>query len=106
MKRTDSISRFYERFGRRLEDRPFVPHNLLRSRHSQTIVGAHRPRRFPWGWDRRDGRIVDLADGVRLNVHTVLQDKPAPTVIVFHGMTGSSDSPYMLGLSHKCWARG
>ncbi len=82
---------------------PFVPPWWLRGAHAQTIYGAlltaapriafRRER-----WDTPDGDFVDVdfVDG----------PEGAPWVHLFHGLEGSSDSPYAHMLMHYVIQRG
>ena len=82
---------------------PFVPARWLRNAHLQTIYGsilapapavAYRRER----WDTPDGDFVDVdfVDGPR----------GAPWVHLYHGLEGSSNSPYARMLMHHAARRG
>ncbi len=101
-----AASAFLERFRRVLESRPFHPHWLARGGHLQTLAASLSRRRFDWGYRESQTEMVDLPDGTRVRVVTVLQSPMAPTLVATHGMGGSSDSIYMQGLSHKAYREG
>jgi predicted alpha/beta-fold hydrolase len=89
---------------------PFVPRRWLRNGHAQTLVGNFLPRP-PFRLESTAETIeVDPADGSRVVCHCNWQ--PAPeraerlTVVLVHGLEGSSDSRYIRGLAARAWAAG
>ena len=89
---------------------PFVPRRWLLNGHLQTIVGNFLPRpTFPLE-STAEIVEVDPADGSRVLCHCDWQ--PAAeraarlTVILVHGLEGSSDSRYIRGLAARAWASG
>jgi len=89
-----------------LRQRPFIPHRWVKSGHLQTLVGSQQRRKFDWGWTA--SRTVDttLEDGSRIEAEWVEIDPSRPTLVLVHGMSGSSRSAYMLGMSHKIYRKG
>lgn len=85
---------------------PFRPHPLLPNGHLQTLAASQMKRRFPWGWRDSRPELFELSDGARIQGRLVWQSDEAPTLLLVHGMAGSSRSAYMLGLSHKAYRRG
>jgi uncharacterized protein len=80
---------------------PFVPRRFLRGGHVQTVASflIQRRLRLP----EPEERFVEVAPGVRVLCHCHWQaDRTkALTVIVVHGLEGSSDSQYALGIADK-----
>ena len=83
--------------------RPFVPARWLSNPHLQTLYGAllaHAPRVAfrRERWDTPDGDFVDVdfVDGAA----------GQPWVHLFHGLEGSSNSPYARTLMHQAKALG
>jgi predicted alpha/beta-fold hydrolase len=83
---------------------PFLPAPLLRHADAQTIVAnLWRPRPGPpvtrVRWELDDGDFLDLdrAAGPRPD---------APVAVLCHGLEGSSDAPYIRGLSRALVTRG
>jgi predicted alpha/beta-fold hydrolase len=87
--------------------REFEPHRLIRSGHAQTLAAAFLPRRF------------DLPPAVkrlfRVDAETQLLalchwqpgiGKDVPVMVIVHGLEGSSDSNYVLGIAEKAFHRG
>jgi uncharacterized protein len=75
--------------------------------HKMTIYAWGRRRRFP---DLPPAviRYFDVAHDARVLAHCHWQQQPAahPTLIVLHGLEGSSEAHYMRGMAAKAWARG
>jgi predicted alpha/beta-fold hydrolase len=82
----------------------FVPRRRLRGGHVQTLASFFISRRFSLG--HPEERCIEVEPGVRVLCHCHWQPEPenALTVIIVHGLEGSSDSQYMLGIAEKCMA--
>ncbi|MGP8250469.1 MAG: YheT family hydrolase [Terracidiphilus sp.] len=88
----------------------FEPRRGLSSGHLQTIVGNFYPRPvFPLAAET-ETVLVDPADGSRVLCHCHWQPEPVRTsrltVILVHGLEGSSDSRYIRGLAARAFAAG
>jgi predicted alpha/beta-fold hydrolase len=95
--------------ARALEERPFKPHPLFTSGHAQTIAAYMWPRRFSLRAHRAGAeRIFEVEPGVRMLAHCRWQpDRLShPTIVLTHGLEGSSDSVYMLGTAGKAFSAG
>jgi len=103
MRDLEGLSRGFSQY---LEERPFWPHPALWNGHLQTIVGSQQRRSFEWGWKACVSKTITLSDGAVVRAEVVFCDEAAPTLVAVHGMGGSSDSMYMLGLSHKAYLEG
>jgi uncharacterized protein len=102
-------------YTRRLAQLPawltsFRPRRGLSSGHLQTIVGNFLPRppfRVP---STPETVRVDHADGSRVLCHCHWQPEPFRagrlTAVLVHGLEGSADSRYMLGIAARAWAAG
>jgi predicted alpha/beta-fold hydrolase len=88
------------------EARRFTPRRWLRGGHVQTIASFLIGRRFQL--PEPEERLIDVEPGVRVLCHCHWQaDRTnALTVIIVHGLEGSSDSQYMLGVTAKALAAG
>ncbi len=84
----------------------FVPHRAFRGGHAQTLAGAFLPRRhvLPPAEDRLF-RVAPDAQ-VLCRCHWQAQRAAALTVVIVHGLEGSSESQYVLGTAAKAWAAG
>ncbi|PTQ89408.1 hydrolase [Agitococcus lubricus] len=86
---------------------PFRPASGLANAHLQTLFPSFH-RRKPLSLKRERQKIY-LADGdfLLLDYHTPKQCEPnAPLVLVIHGLSGSSESHYVLGLQRALAAIG
>ncbi len=88
----------------------FLPRRGLRNGHLQTIVGNYLPRpafRLP---TLTEAVEVDPVDGSRVLCHSHWQAGPdigrRLTLVLVHGLEGSSDSRYMRGIAARAWQAG
>ncbi len=88
----------------------FAPRRGLANGHLQTIIGNFLPRpafRLPFYTDAVE---VDSSDGSRVLCHAHWQSESDRsrrlTLVLVHGLEGSSDSRYMQGLTARAWAAG
>jgi predicted alpha/beta-fold hydrolase len=91
-----------------LGKQPFVPHPALKNGHTQTLAGALIPRRFKRVIENREERIFETAPGMRVMGYCSWQAdrRSCPTLVLAHGMEGSTESRYMLGTAEKALAAG
>jgi len=75
-------------------------------RHVQTIASFLLPRRF--NVPEPDERLIEVAPGVEVLCHCHWQaDRTKPlTILIVHGLEGSSESQYALGVTQKALAAG
>lgn len=87
---------------------PFIPHPALKNPHAQTIAGTMIRRRFKSLDARTESRFFDTQPGVRVLAHCSWQEERTsrPTVVIAHGMEGSTESRYMLGTAEKALGAG
>ena len=78
----------------------------LRGGHLQTVANFFLRRRIALPPGER--RLIEVEPGVQVLCHCHWQPdrKNALTVIIVHGLEGSSESPYMLGIAAKGTAAG
>jgi hypothetical protein len=88
----------------------FEPHPWLANGHLQTIAGNYLPRpafRLPTAAETVE---VDPDDGSRILCHCHWQPEAVRaerlTVVLVHGLEGSSDSRYMRGIAARAFAVG
>jgi uncharacterized protein len=85
---------------------PFRPRRPFLNGHAQTIAGNFLPRRnlLP----TPEERLFNVEDGVRVLCHCHWQTErtTAITVVIVHGLEGSSDSQYVIGTGSKAWVAG
>jgi uncharacterized protein len=84
----------------------FVPRRFVRNGHLQTLVSHFlaRESHLP----APEARLFRVADGVqiRCDCHWQTERQAALTVILVHGLEGSSSSQYIVGTANKAWAAG
>jgi predicted alpha/beta-fold hydrolase len=85
---------------------PFRPRRFLRGGHLQTLAGFFLMRKITL--PATEERFVEVAPGISVLCHCHWQPdrRSALTVILVHGLEGSSDSGYMVGIAHKGLAAG
>ena len=86
---------------------PFRPHRLLRNPHAMTLAAALLPRgasRLPPAQDR----LFTIEAGTQLLARGHWQEAPreCATLVLIHGLEGSSESRYMLAAAKQAFAAG
>ncbi len=83
-----------------------MPRRGLRGGHVQTLASFFLPRRI--SLSQAEKRLIEVEPGVQVLCHCHWQAdrKNALTVIIVHGLEGSSESQYMLGIAAKGTAVG
>lgn len=92
----------FGRAGAGAEDKPaiFRPRRWLGGGHVQTLASFFLPRRIELPTAER--RLIEVEPGIPVLCHCHWQkDKRALTLIVVHGLEGSSESQYMLGIARN-----
>jgi len=83
----------------------FQPHRWLRGGHIQTLAAFFLSRRIHLPVAEK--RSIEVEPGVPVLCHCHWQeDRRGLTLIVVHGLEGSSESQYMLGLARSGFAAG
>ena len=87
-----------------------MPRRGLRNGHLQTIVGNFLPRPQFQLPTEEEVVEVDAEDGSRVLCHCHWQPEQVRasrlTVVLVHGLEGSSDSRYIRGITVRAWAAG
>lgn len=85
----------------------FEPPFLLRNPHLMTIAAAFWHRRYPH-LSSSTPRLFETEPGtqVRADCHWQQCPEEHPTLILLHGLEGSSDSGYILGTADKAFQAG
>src|SRR5471032_1769314 len=84
----------------------FVPRRGLSGGHRQTLASFFLSRRI--ALPPAEARLIEVEPGVQVLAHCHWQGdrQNALTVIIVHGLEGSSDSSYMQGIAAKGFAIG
>ncbi|MCM3872591.1 MAG: alpha/beta fold hydrolase [Pyrinomonadaceae bacterium] len=88
--------------------KPFEPHPLFRSGHLQTLASFAWPRRFRLRASSDEQRLFEVAPNTQVLAHCRWHDNRIehPTVVLWHGIEGSSDGVYMLATAQKAFRGG
>ena len=89
----------------RFEVSPYRP--SFTGGHRQTLYAWARRRRFP-RLPPPVARYFDVSPDARVLAHCHWHDQPRdfPTLLLLHGLEGSSTAHYMCGISEKAWVAG
>jgi uncharacterized protein len=85
----------------------FEPHPLLRNGHAMTIAAAFAPRRFQLA--PAEDLLFEVEQGSQILGRCHWQPgkrRAVPVIAVVHGLEGSSESNYALGIAEKAAAAG
>ena len=85
---------------------PFVPRRPFIGGHAQTVVGNFLPRRNVLPVPEE--RLFEVEPGMRVLCHCHWQRErtAAITLVIVHGLEGSSESGYVIGSGSKAWLAG
>jgi uncharacterized protein len=85
----------------------FLAHPVLPGGHLMTVAGALLPRKFP-RLPPSTSRYFAIEAGTELRGDCHWHEIPqqCPTLVLLHGLEGSSDSAYMLGTAEKAFLAG
>jgi predicted alpha/beta-fold hydrolase len=89
-------------------EQPFRPHSWFRGGHAQTLAAYGWPRAHRYRSVNDEERLFDTAPDVKVLGHCRWQENAQkhPTIVMWHGIEGSSASTYMLGTAQKAFAAG
>ena len=85
----------------------FEAHRWLKNGHAMTIAAVYWPRRF--ALPKEETRLFRVAEDSQLLAGCHWQEgkrKDVPVVAIVHGLEGSCDSNYVLGIAEKAFQRG
>ena len=85
---------------------PFRPRRPLLNGHAQTLVGNFLPRRSQL--PQAEERLFPVEPDVQVLCHCHWQPERAQamTLVIVHGLEGSSESGYVVGTGSKAWLAG
>jgi uncharacterized protein len=97
-----------EQVASRFAESPFIPHPIFTQGDLQTIVAHFWPGRFFPDHVNDEIRLFQIDNDTRVLAYCRWQAERAknPTLILWHGMEGSTTSGYMLSTADKAFAAG
>jgi predicted alpha/beta-fold hydrolase len=106
-----SLTPALEEVARAFRSKPFVPHPLVKGGHAQTVAATLRVQRLAElraAQGIYESRTVEVETGARvlLNCRWQAERRRAPSLLLIHGLEGSSRSLYVLGTARKAYAAG
>src|SRR5689334_3805622 len=105
-RQTEDIKPHVPAFEATYSAQELVPRRWLRSADLQTIASQFLPRKIVL--PEAEERLFVVAEGVQVRClcHWLEGAPQRTTVIIVHGLEGSSESAYMLGCTQKALAAG
>ena len=102
------VKPFLDRVLQQFASRPFRPHRLFKSGHAQTLAAYAWPRRFRFRTPTDERRLFQVTPDTQVLAYCRWQTNPADhaTIIIWHGIEGSSEAVYMLATARKAFAAG
>src|SRR5712692_3003550 len=104
-----SVAALLEQVACDFKVRPFVPHRIFKQGDAQTLAVHLWPGRFRARENTRDEpRLFQVEPGSQVLARCRWQSDRAghPTMVIWHGMEGSTDSAYMLTTADKGFRAG
>jgi predicted alpha/beta-fold hydrolase len=88
--------------------KPFNPHRLFSRGHAQTLAAYAWPRGFRFHSETDEERFFQVEPDVKVLAHCRWQKNrhARPTIVIWHGIEGSSASVYMLAIAEKGFRDG
>jgi len=85
----------------------FIPSRWLRNPHAMTIAATFWRRRFA-RLPASTSRLFEVEPGTQVRAECHWQKNPVnhATIVLLHGLEGSSESGYMFGIAEKAWIAG
>ena len=86
----------------------FKPHPLFTGGHAQTLAAYAWPRRYRFESPRDEERLFEIEKDVKVLAHCRWQQHPSEhsTIVLWHGIEGSTASIYMIAMAHKAFRAG
>ena len=104
----DHVRRFLAKVERTFAKHPFAPHLFFKGGHAQTLAAYAWPRRFRLNARDDEKRLFQVTPDTQVLAYCRWQVNPRkhPTVVMWHGIEGSSEAVYMLSTARKAFAAG
>ena len=86
----------------------FKPHPLFTGGHAQTLAAYAWPRRYRFESPQDEERLFEIEKDVKVLAHCRWQQHPSEhsTIVLWHGIEGSTASIYMIAMAHKAFRAG
>src|SRR5215467_14302013 len=94
---------------RNFEDKPFIPHSIFKQGDAQTIAAHLWPgRAFSRDDTSDETRLFEVTSDTKVLARCRWQTNrtECPTLVIWHGMEGSTASSYMLAMAIKALRAG
>lgn len=103
------VRRFFHQVKTAFSRNPFEAHSIFSSGHAQTLAAYAWPRRYRFGRSPLDEeRLFEVEAGIKVRAECRWQEERVkhPTVVIWHGMEGSTTSVYMIATADKAFRAG
>jgi len=104
------VREFLSKVSSTFGEKPFKVHSVFSGGHAQTLGAYAWPRRhrFQRFSSLDEERLFEVEPGVKVLAHCRWLPRPAeaPTVILWHGIEGSTASVYMISTADKAFRAG
>lgn len=100
---------FLARVAAAFAAKPFRPHSAFKGGHAQTLAAYAWPRRYRLQRSPRDEeRLFEIEPDVKVMAHCRwhINRQQHSTVVIWHGMEGSTSSIYMIATADKAFRAG
>ncbi|MBA3513734.1 MAG: alpha/beta fold hydrolase [Pyrinomonadaceae bacterium] len=106
--RVDKIRSFLTEAARIFADKPFKPHPVFTGGHAQTLASFAWPRRRRLRSQTDEERLFAVGPNTKILAHCRWHAHRAehPTIVLWHGIEGSSNAVYMLATAQKAFRAG
>lgn len=106
---TAKVKAFLGRVATAFAGKPFIPHTVFKSGNAQTLAAWAWPQRFRVKHSPPDEqRLFEIEPGIRVLGQCRWQEdrRKHATVVIWHGMEGSTSSIYMIATAEKAFRAG
>ena len=102
------VRHFLSDVEHRFAEHPFKPHRFFKGGHAQTLAAYAWPRRFRLRGPTDEKRFFQVDRDTQVLAYCRWQTNrhEHPTVVLWHGIEGSSEGVYMLATARKAFAAG
>lgn len=99
---------FLAEAARIFASKPYKPHPVFSGGHAQTLASFAWPRRWRLRSQTDQERLFAVGHDTKILAHCRWQAKRAehPTIVLWHGIEGSSGAVYMLATAQKAFRAG